>query len=253
MLAFALTQLISFPAQQLSFSVIGIVLDFTVDFKTVVIALTLVLAAAGMDWLIHTHPAHEQYQHRWEYIRHWILPVLTTLVIGIALNSFAGGPYFWVIFILGSLLLIAVFIAEYNVVTAEDVRHPIATVGLTALSFALFLLLAIAVSSADLRLYVRLPLLSVGLMMVISRALFLRTGQWHFTWAVVASLIVAEIAIGFHYLPISPIQYGLLLVGFSYSLTSLITAILESRKNLSLWGEPVAMLAVVLMLSIFWR
>ena len=252
MLAFALTQLVSFPAQSLSFSVFGIVLDFVVDFSTVTSGLTLILAAAGMDWLIRTHPEHHQYQHRWDYIRHWILPVLTTLVIGIALNTFAGGPYFWVIFILGSLLLIAVFIAEYNVVSADDVRHPIATVGLTSLSFALFLLLAIAVSSGNLRLYIRLPLLSVGLMMVISRALYLRSGEWHTIWAVIASLIIAEIAVGFHYLPLTPIQYGLLLVGISYSLTSVLTAILESRKNFGLWGEPAGMLAVVLILSILW-
>lgn len=252
MLAFALTQLVSFPAQQLSFPVFGIMLDFNIDFSTIINFLTMILAAAGMDWLIHTHPEHENYHHRWSYIQHWILPILTTLVIGIALNSFAGSPYFWIIFLLGSLLLIAVFIAEFNVVSADDLRHPIATVGLTALSFALFLLLGIAVSSGNLRLYIRLPLLSLGLVMVISRALHLRTGKWHITWAVISSLIVIEVAIGFHYLPVTPIQYGLMLVGISYSLTSLVTAILESRKRLALWGEPVGMLAVVLILSIFW-
>lgn len=252
MLAFALTQIVSFPAQQLSFPVAGIALDFNLDFNTIINFLTMVLAAAGMDWLIHTNPDHVNYHHRWSYIQHWILPVLTTLVIGIALNSFARSPYFWIIYLLGSLLLIAIFIAEYNVVSTDDVRIPIATVGLTALSFALFLLLGIAVSSGNLRLYVRLPLLSLGLVMVIARALRLRTGEWHVAWAVICSIIVAEVAVGLHYLPVSPIQYGLLLVGIAYSLTSLVTAILESRKNLALWGEPAGMLAVVLILSIFW-
>lgn len=88
--------------------------------------------------------------------------------------------------------------------------------------------------------------------MVISRALHLRTGKWHIIWAVISSLIVAEVAVGLHYLPVSPIQYGLLLVGVSYSLTSLVTAILESRTRLALWGEPVGMLTVVLILSLFW-
>ncbi len=252
MLAFALTRIISFPAQQLSFPVVGIILDFTLDFSTIINFLTMVLAAAGMDWLIHTHPEHENYQNRWSYIQHWILPVLTTLVIGSALNSFADSPYFWIIFLLGSILLISILIAEYNVVSSDDVRYPMAAVGLTALSFALFLLLGIAVSSGNLRLYIRLPLLSMGLVMVISRALHLRTGKWHVTWAIIISIIVAEVAIALHYLPVSPIQYGLLLVGISYSLTSLVTAIIESRKNLALWGEPVGMLAVVLILSIFW-
>ena len=108
-----------------------------------------------MEWLIQSHPGKDRYQNRWAYFRHWIVPVLTSIVIGITLNTFAGGLIWWAVYILGSLLLFAVFIAEYNVVTAEDYRNPLATVGLTALSFALYLLLAIAVFSADIRLYIR--------------------------------------------------------------------------------------------------
>lgn len=252
MLAFALTQLVSFPVQNLSTSLFGILIDFVLDFATVVVLFTVFLAAAGMDWLIHSHPEKDRYQNRWAYIRHWIVPVLTSIVIGVALNAFAGGLIWWAVYALGSLLLFAVFIAEYNVVIAEDYRNPLATVGLTALSFVLYLLLAIAVFSADIRLYLRLPLLGVGALMVISRSLFLRLGKWHTLWALVNSLIISQIVVGFHYLPLSPIQFGLLLVGAAYALTSIVTAIKESRKSLAFWGEPISMIVLMILVSFIW-
>ena len=253
MLAFALTQLISFPAQRFSFSIFGFVIDFILDFGTVVIAFSVFLAASGMDWLIQSHPEKSRYESRWAYIRHWIVPVMTSLVIGVALNTFAGGVLWWAVYILGSLLLFAVFIAEYNVVVAEETVNPLAMIGLTALSFVLYLLLAIAVFSADIRLYIRLPLLGLGAMMVISRSLFLRLGKWHTLWAIVSSLIISEIVVGFHYLPLSPLQLGLLLVGLAYALTSIVTAIKEARKSWAFWSEPIAMILLTVLVSVIWR
>lgn len=252
MLAFALTQLISFPARMLVFSVMGIQWDFTLDFNTVVTLLTAALAAVGMDWLILSHPDKDLYQSRWAYLRHWIMPVLTSLVIGIALNAFSGDPLWWLVFLLGSLLLMAVFVAEYNVVPSEDIRHPLARIGLTGLSFALFLLLVIALYSANLRLYMRLPIIGLGALMVVSRAINLRIGEWALLWSLINSLILAEIAVGFHYLPLPPIRIGLYLVGIAYGLTSLVTAFKEGRRRWAFWGEPAVMLAVVLILSLIW-
>jgi hypothetical protein len=252
MLAFALTLLVSFPEQLLAFNVLGILLEFSLNFSTLTILLTALLAAAGMEWLIQSHPVRPRYAKRWFSIRHWILPVLTTLVIGVALNNFKGGVFWWAIFGLGSLLLMAVFIAEYNVVNVGNVRHPMATIGLTGLSFALYLLMAIAIYSANLRLYLRIPLLAIGAMMVISRSLYLRLGEWYPIWAIVNSLIVSEVAVGFHYLPIAPIQIGLILVGIAYGLTGVVSGIKESRRGWAFWAEPVGMLTVLLVIGIFW-
>ncbi len=225
MLAFALTLLVSFPAQLIAFNFLGILLEFSLDFSTLTILLTALLAAAGMEWLIQSHPDWPKETRRWDSVRHWILPILTTLVIGVALYNFKGGVFWWVIFSLGSFLLLAVFIAEYNVVNVSSVRHPMAAIGLTGLSFALYLLMAIAIYSANLRLYLRIPLLAVGAMMVISRSLYLRLGEWYPMWAFVNSLIVSEVAVGFHYLPIAPIQFGLILVGIAYGLTGVVSGI----------------------------
>ena len=253
MLAFVLTQLVSFPSQSVSFSIFGIILDFVINFRTVITFFTAILAAAGMQWLIQSHPEHTQYHNRWAYVRHWIVPILTTLVIGVALNSFAGETYWWAVFILGSLLLLGVFIAEYNVVAGDAMNHPFATVGLTGLSFALYLLLVIAAFSADLRLYVRVPLLTVGALMVIARSIYLRLGEWHTIWAMVNSIIVGEVVVGFHYLPFQPIQNGLLIIGIAYALTSITAAIKETRKTFYFWAEPVGMLLLMILISILWR
>lgn len=253
MLAFALTQVASFPAQTISFSVFGIVLDFLLDFSTVITLFTAVLAAVGMDWLIQSHPEKEPHHSVLANSRHWVIPIFTTLVIGVVLNSFAGGLYWWIIYGFGSLILIAVFIAEYNVVLPDDTNHPLATIGLTGLSFVLFFLLTIAAFSGNLRLYIRLPLLFLGAMMTISRSLHLRTGHWYPVWAVVNSLVVSEIVVGFHYLPLSPLQFGLMLVGVSYALTSIVSGIKESREQWALWGEPLVMLFFTIVIGIIWR
>lgn len=252
MLAFALTQVVSFPAQMISFSIFGILLEFLLDFSTVITLFTAVLAAVGMDWLIQSHPGKERRHSFLENSRHWMIPIFTTLVIGVVLNSFAGGPYWWVIYGLGSIILIAVFIAEYNVVSPGEANSPLATMGLTGLSFVLFFLLAVAVFSANLRLFIRLPLLSLGAILAVARTIHLRTGHWYPIWALINSLVVSEIVVGFHYLPLLPLQFGLMLVGIAYALTSIVTGIKESRESWALWGEPLVMVIFTLVISIFW-
>jgi len=251
MLAFALTQLVSFPAQLFSFSIFGIALTFFLDFSTVVTVLTAILAAAGMDWLILSHPDQPEDGMRWRSIRHWILPILTTLVLGIAMNSFAGSRFWWVAFVMGSMLLISVFIAEYNVAASTGERHYLARIGLTGLSFALYLLLVIALFSSDLRLFIRLPLIALGAVMVMARALYLRLGEWHIIWTFVNSLVVSQLAVGLNYLPLSPIQNGLVLVGVAYGLTSFVIGVKESRKGMAFWAEPLVMMGFLFLIGLF--
>jgi len=122
----------------------------------------------------------------------------------------------------------------------------------SALLFALYLLLAIALFSANLRLYIRLPLLAIGAMVVILRSLYLRFRSWEMIWAVVSSLIVSEIAVGLHYLPLTPIQNGMLLAGMAYALTSIVMGIKESRQGTAFWIEPISMFVLFVLVSFIW-
>lgn len=252
MLAFALTLLVSFPAPAVSINLLGIQLDFALNFGTLTILLTSLLAAAGMEWLLQSHPEYASANPQLRSVRHWIVPILTTFVIGVALENFRGEVFWWVAYLLGNLLLLAVFIAEYNVVNVDSVRHPIASMMLTGLSFALYLLMVVAIYSANLRLYIRLPLVAIGAMTVISRSIHLRLGEWHLLWAVVCSLVVSEIAVAFHYLPLSPLQAGLVIVGLAYGLTGIVSGIKESRRGWSFWAEPVGMLGILTLVGLIW-
>ncbi len=253
MMAFALTRLIAFPAQSITFSVLGVGLDFILDFNTIITLLTVVLAAAGMDWLIQSHPQKDAYKTFWSHGRHWIVPILTTFVIGIALNTFSGEVVWWVIYGMGSLLLIAVLVSEYNIIAAShNMSHLLAAIGLTGLSFALFLLLSITVYAADLRLVFRLPILSVGAMMVVSRTFYLRSANWQLIWALVISILIGQLVIGFQYLPLNPTQTSVILVGITYSLTSMVMGVKESRDRWSLWAEPALMLFLMVLINIIW-
>ena len=252
MLAFALTLVVSLPAPAVSINFLGVVLEFSVNFGTLTILLTSLLAAAGMEWLLQSHPTENAQDRPLANVRHWIVPVLTTFVIGVTLENFRGEVFWWVAFILGSLLLLAVFIAEYNVVDVGSVRHPIAAMGLTGLSFALYLLMIIAIYSADLRLYTKLPLIAIGAMMVISRSTYLRQGSWYVIWSLVCSVVVTEIAVGFHYLPIAPLRIGLIIVGVAYALTGVVSGIKESRHGWSFWAEPVGMLSILILIGLIW-
>ncbi len=250
LLAYALTRLINFPERVLASQVAGLYLAFPINFQTIVSVLVAILAASGMDWLLQDHPALAGVPRR-QVMHHWLLPSLTALVIGVPLGSLATGIEWWIVFAMGGGLLLLVFLAEYVVVDAADLRHPAATAGLTALSFALFLILAIAVREAGLRLYLLLAALVPAAGLVSLRTLYLRCGRWMFTWAAGIAILVGNMAAGLHYWPIGPIAFGLALLAPAYALTMLAAAYEEGRPKRSWLIEPVILMAVLWGLAVF--
>ena len=101
MLAFALTLVVSFPASAVSINLLGIELAFSLNFGSLTILLTSLLAAAGMEWLLQSHPTKIGQERPLANVRHWIVPVLTTFVIGVALENFRGEVFWWVAFFPG--------------------------------------------------------------------------------------------------------------------------------------------------------
>jgi hypothetical protein len=243
LLAYALTRFVDIPPINLGFNLFGIYLAFQVNFRTIVAVLVAALAAAGSQWLLSDHPALTDRQ---SISQHLILPTLTAWIIGIPLNNLAGSLAWWIAFGLGGFLLVLVLIGEYAVVDASNIRYPIAVIGLNGLSFTIYLIIAIAIRSAGLRLYLILPALVIVVWLVCLRTLYLRLrGKWLFNWAGVIALIIGEITTGLHYVPVSPVRYGLLLLGLSYALTSMAGS-LEEKKAISAWlVEPLVMLIIL--------
>ena len=246
LLAYALTPFVNIPVTSLTLRLPFAVFTFSLNFSTIVSILVAALAGFGADWLLRSHPHRESKTT----IDHSLLPALTAWVIGIPLSSLGFGLGWWILFAIGGILLVLIFVAEYIVVDFSDVRFGPAAGGLSALSFALFLILAISIRSTGLRLYLALPALAVPIFLISLRTLYLRTnGQWHLVWAAGITLVILQIAIGLQYLPVSPLGYGLYLVGPAYAITTAAVSIEEGRSLRSFWPEPVVVLVLLVLLA----
>jgi hypothetical protein len=287
LLGYALLPFIKIPERSLVIQVVGAVFVFKVNFSTVIAVISAALAAAGVSWLLRDHPHYQQnspmvdetysseevgffkrlgfsISHNLFFRRilvsfrslfqHWLLPALTAWVIGVPLNLLAVGLQWWAVFAFGAVLLVLVLVAEYIAVDPYDTRHGLAAVGLTAVAYALFLILTIALAAAQTRLYILLPALGGAIFLVTLRNLFLRlSGSWCFGWSAGITLVIAQVATALHYWPISPLRFGLIILGLAYALASLAGSIEEGRPGRSLWAEPLIMLAVLWGLAIALR
>jgi hypothetical protein len=75
-------------------------------------------------------------------------------------------------------------------------------------------------------------------------------GRWCFAWSVAIAFIAGQAAAGLHYLPLSPLAFGLMLAGLGYGLTSLAAGIETESKGLRLWLEPGLMFGVIATLAL---
>ena len=242
LLAYALASFIELPARQLAVQLPGVYLAMEINVNTIAALMVAGLTASGADWLLRTHPSirgHRTFEH-------WLVPALTAWTIGVPLSQISGAPQWWLGFISGGALLMLVLVAEYITVDSQDVRQPIAAAGLTIVSFALYLILAIALRFSGLRLFLILPPLALAVWLVCLRTLHLRLhGRWFILQSGVVSLVCMQIAAALHYLPVSPVAYGLLLTGPAYGLTSLIASLYEREPLRQAILEPAIILVIL--------
>ncbi len=243
LLAYASTIFIDLPERTLGVQLPIIYLAVDINVRTVIALLVAGLTATGADWLLRDHPAL-QASHTF---RHWLLPALTAWVIGIPLYLLPFGTQWLVALTLGGALLMLVLVAEYIAVDPEDIRYAIASAGLTAVSFAIFLILAIALRSAGIRLFLTLPALTFASFLVVLRTLHLRLGGvWSIMPSIALALIIAQLSAALHYLPLPPATYGLALIGPTYALTTLVANLAERIPF------KRAIIGPALVLIIFW-
>jgi len=252
MLAFGLTRVIPISSDTMSFQFLGVKFDVLINIRTVMAVLTGFLAALGSDWIIKEHPANVSARGKWYIsIQNWIVPVFTSFVISITLNQMFAGLSWWIIFGLGSVLLLLIFIAQYAINNISDANNPFASVGLTAITFALFLILAIALRSSGLRLYVILIATIIAAGFVCLRTFYIRlNGEWSYLWSLLVILVVGQITVGLYYLPLSPLQFGLFTTGTLYVLISFAVGIKEERKLAGILTEPISMLLITITMGI---
>jgi len=246
LLAYASTVVISFPTQTFELQLPGFLLVVNINFLTIVSIVVAILAAAGTDWLISGHP-HQSGTIRWH---HWLVPSMTAIAIGIPLGTIEVGAAWWVVFGLGALLLIGVFVAEYISVDSLDIRYSLAVIGLSAVSYALFLILVFAITSAGFRLYTLLAAVVPTVFLITARTLFLRLrGNWRLAWAGGITLIIAQLTAALFYLPLRPLQFSLILLSLLYTLIAISFSIEDNRPHETMWIEPVIMSTVFIVLG----
>jgi len=194
------------------------------------------LTATGMDWLLRSHPS----LGRTRTVEHWLLPTLATFIIGIPLTIIPPNNAWWLGFGIGGLLLVLVFLAEYIVVEPSAPNYAIASAGLTALSFAVYLILTTALRFSGVRLFLLAPALFIATALVSLRTLHLRVSQkWEYNWALGIALICTQIGAGLHYWPVSPTQYGMTLLGPLYALSTFTGNLLEGIPLRRALVEPL--------------
>lgn len=242
LLGYALARFANLPLQEFGVQLPGLYLSGAINSSTLVTLLVAGLTAAGESWLLSSHPA----LHHHLTFEHWLLPALTAWVIGVPLFQLPLGTIWGIGFILGGTILMLVLIAEYIVIDVTDARQPIASAGLIIVSFTIYLILAVSLRYAGLRLYVILPALTIAAFLVSLRTLHLRLhGQWLFVQAGLVALIIGQFAAAFHYWPLSPVAYGLALLGPAYSLTNLMAGLQEGKPLRQAVVEPAIVLAVL--------
>ncbi len=248
LLAYISSRFINLPARDLGVQLPGFYLGLQLNTNTVIGLLVAGLAGSGTHWLIRDHQSFQAGSAH----HHLILPALTALVIGVPLNNLPFGPLWWSVFILGGLLLSAVLTAEYITIDPEDIRQPAAAGVLTALSFALYLVLSISLRALDVRLLVLLPPLILAGGLVCLRTLHLRLhGRWLFAQALGVALILGQVAAALHYLPVAPIAFGLYLLGLAYGLTVFFSNLAQRLDLIPAASEPVLALVLSIVFALW--
>lgn len=256
LLSYTLARFVELPERLYRFEGAGFIFEFNLNVNTLVSLLVAGICASGADWLLRSHPS---LQNR-STIQHWVLPGLTAMVLGILLNRLAFNTLWWVILGLGGMIIAIVLVFEYVVVDAKDPLYPIATAGLTAVAFAIFLVLISSLRAAGTRLLTAMPIFAIAGGLLCSRSLYLRLLPTHevdqdtqmmiFYTSLVTTLIVGQVATALHYYPILPVSYALVILSFSYSLL-VYFGNLALGKGGSAILEPV-MIAVSFLLLANW-
>ncbi len=225
LLAFAMTRLIQSPSFTVTLELPGFYFALPLTLGTFMTILAAALTAAGMDWLTRFHPALGTKTN----IEHLMLPTITTFVIGAPLSLLPNGMIWWAGFAFGAALLVIVFLAEYITIDPSATTYALARAGLTALAYALFLILATSLRFSGARMIVMIPALFIFAALISLRILHLDgTDRWDFPWAIGIGIICSQIGAGLHYWPLNPIQFGLAITGPLYALTMLSVSIAEN-------------------------
>lgn len=220
-LSYALIRIVVLPIFSVELTFAGLIFEFEVDTRLIMLTLAAALTVAGADWLLRSHPALKPGDRTFE---HWIVPGLTALAAGIILTRLPEGPALWIGLAAGATLLMAVLLAEFLIHDPTDPRHDIAAVLLRTLAYLLLVGILFTMHAIDLRSVYRVPL-SLAVVTVISwRLLQLPTSDDYQTivLAMIVGGISAQLVWALHYWPLPSFRFALIVGLFAYVCNGLI-------------------------------
>jgi len=253
-LGFSLLYLIPLESETEVISLFG--LWFKLDFYSFLPLVLALLAGVGAYWVFSTSP-------RWKadkinfvtLLPHLALPFITTLVLAVVLGQSTRSTIWWVVFLAGYLILLLLLRAEYVLIQEEGEGHLLYSILIISFSYGTFLILTIALKNSDVRMFMQMILIILAALFVTYRGIILRqSSESNYFQPMLAAWLIGQLGVAFHYLFINPIQYGLLLTGILYSVTSWIH-LYKKNKKWHHYTEPLLMLfatiTIVILSSVF--
>ena len=213
LLAFAITQFINIPSGNSSISLGGFIIPYNFNLSTLITISIAGMTASGVDWILRDHPNLASRST----IPHLLIPAITAWVQSVILNNMADTPVKWIAFTVGGVFLLLVILAEYIVIFPDDYRKPFSTAILTAFIYAMLLALLVDLDSTDQRLIISLPAVGLATGILSMRVFQLQSDQeWPWLPSIVCLLVAAQLSAALHYLPITPLSLGLIILGIIY-------------------------------------
>lgn len=248
-LGFAMIYLLSADVTASELDILGI--RFELSYYSFIPLLLALLAVVGAVWIFSTHPIWQiEKLFFFRMLPHLMLPFISTLILAIVLSQSARSPIWWIVFLTGYIIVALILRAEYVLFEDTGIDSLGYSILVISFSFGLFLLLTIALKNSNVRMVAQFLLLLLSSLFVSFRLLSLHEGgaDKHLM-ALLVSWIVTQLAVGLHYIFIPPIQYGILLTGLLYSLSSWLSQY-RSEKKWHQYPEPILMSFVTIILIV---
>ncbi|NIM93704.1 MAG: hypothetical protein GTO18_08335 [Anaerolineales bacterium] len=208
LLTYGLIRMIELPTVAFEAAILGLLIEVDFETQSLFLILAAALAAAGTNWLIMGHPYSKYVRH----VENWVIPTFAAVAIGVFVIRIPPGPFLWLGVVLGALLLVIVFTAEFIVSFPRDPRYELVAIGLNGLAFLLLAAAFFAIFALQLRAIFAIPLVFVATFLITWRLLRLSYPDVRlWLWALIIAVIAAQIATGLHYLPLVPLRVSLLL------------------------------------------
>lgn len=224
---------------------------FNITVNRLILILMAAVSTTGALWFLKKKRGDTKKAPSFpELLPHLLIPVFSSVTLAYALSQLVRTPWWWLVYLVGLLLLAVVFVAEERELNNYDNLTPVPMISLSALSVGLYLLGLIVLRTIGPRLYVLVPFVGLASAFVATRFVTLRTRQkpaWEAMIIVV--LISSQVAAALYYLFINALQFGLIMTGLLYCLVTITSGLQNKKRGASLVVEPITMLVLTAILT----